>query len=181
MYCLEHGCFVLNCSFACHPAELAPCIHPACFPCFAVKSSSCGRNWSTHVLLCLCWTQQMLCGELQQMDLLSSDDTCSLTDHFIACACSVCTLIDTLIKRLSMQFSSSLQKDERYHEKKITKKKMRTNALISVRPWDIFACWCIPFVYSNPKWRMVCILLKIKNTVCFIFYSNMFSWYDLQS
>lgn len=69
MYCLEHSLFVIKCSFACHPAKLVPCIHP-CFPC------SCGRNWSTHVLHPLCWAQQMLCAEVQQMDVLSSEDTC---------------------------------------------------------------------------------------------------------
>lgn len=72
MYCSEHSCFVLKCSFVCYPAELA-FIH------------------ISHALLlrmaCVAGTDQPMCSfpsaelskcsaELQQIDVLSSEDTC---------------------------------------------------------------------------------------------------------
>lgn len=69
----ESLCFKV---FFCAPhSRISTCIHPY-FQCFAVKDGSRGRNLSTHVLLPLCRTQQMLCAGLQQMDVLSSEDMC---------------------------------------------------------------------------------------------------------
>ena len=102
IYCLEHSYFVLKCSYAYHPTELSTLHSSRALPMLCCYSCLCGKNWSTRVLLPHCWIQQMVSAELQQTGLSSSDNACYLMDHLIACACSVCTLIDTLTNRLSM-------------------------------------------------------------------------------
>lgn len=91
MYCLEHSCFILKCSIVCHPAEF---IHVS----YALLLRM------AHVA----GTDQPMCSlpsaELSKRSVQNSSrwmyyllrTHVSLMDHFIASACSVCTLIDTL-------------------------------------------------------------------------------------
>lgn len=89
MYCHEHSYFVLKCSYACQPTELNILHSSRARPTLCCYSCLCVKNWSTHVLLHHCWTQQMVYAELQQMGLLFSDDTLSYGASYSLCLVSL--------------------------------------------------------------------------------------------